>query len=231
MKTTIAILFLVSAFSAVAQLDDDNEYVSEFTWGVNKNTNSGLIGGANFKLARLYRDNIYQYFGLEILSVKHPKEEKYFSPSGTSFIWGKEHSFYTIRMSYGREHLLFKKAPQQGVQISSIFGGGPSLGLIAPYYIQQNNDYVPFDPLIHSFDNIQGSGRFIRAIGDSELAFGVNAKAGVSFEFGPFKNSVAGIETGIATELFTKKIVIIPTAENRAWFNSIYITLYWGTRR
>lgn len=231
MKTTIAILLIALAFSSNAQSDDDYEYVSEFTWGVNKNTNSGLVGGAAFKLARLLDDNIYQYFGLELLGVKHPKEEKYFSPSGTSFIWGKEHSFYTIRMSYGREHLWFKKAPQQGVQISSIFGGGPSLGLIAPYFIQNNNNYVPFDPAVHSFDNIQGSGKFIRAIGESELAFGVNAKAGLSFEFGPFKNSVAGIETGVATELFTEKIIIIPTAKNRAWFNSIYVTLYWGTRR
>ncbi len=231
MRTTFFTFLALTWFASSAQLDEDFQYVSEFTWGVNKNTNSGLVGGAAFKLGRLIEDNAYHYFGLELLSVKHPKEEKYFSPSGTSFIWGKQNSFYTIRMNYGREHLWFRKAPQQGVQISTVFAGGPSVGLIAPYYIQHNNGYVPFDPRIHSFDNIQGSGKFIRAVGESDIALGVNAKAGLSFEFGPFKNNVAGVETGFATELFTKEIVIIPTADNTAWFNSIYITLYWGTRR
>lgn len=230
-RSSFFALFLLTSVVSFGQLDDDFQYVSEFTWGVNKNTNSGLIGGAAFKLGRLIEDNAYHYFGLEILNVKHPKEEKYFSASGTSYIWGKQNSFYTIRTSYGREHLWFRKAPQQGVQISTVFGGGPSIGLIAPYYIQNNDGFVPFDPAIHSFDQVGGSGRFIRAIGESDIAFGVNAKVGLSFEFGPFKNNVAGIETGFATEIFTREIIIIPTASNTAWFNSIYVTLYWGTRR
>ena len=231
MKILFSIFLLIISFSGFCQLEEEDQYVSEFTWGVTKNTNSGLIGGAAFKLSRLYKDNTYQFFGLDLVNVKHPKEDKRVSGNGSSFVWGKQHSLYSIRLTYGREHLWFKKAPQQGVQISTLFGGGPTIGLVAPYYVNLAEGFEPFNPNAHSIENIRGSGRYIKAIGESDIELGINAKAGVSFEFGPFKNNVAGIEAGVSSELFTKKIIIMPTTENKAWFNALYVTLYWGTRK
>lgn len=215
-------------------IDEDDDYSTEVTWGANKNTNGGLIGGLVFKLARRQKDDLFVTYGVEIMNVKHPEEQRYISAtSGTSFIWGKQNYLYSIRGLYGREQILFKKAPQQGVQISALAAAGPTIGVVAPYYVLvANGQYEQYDPKFHqSISSVQGSGKLFQGLGESSIALGLNAKAGLSFEFGAFKNNVAGIELGVAGEAFTKEIILVPTQDNDAIFTSIYFSLYWGTRR
>lgn len=228
----IVALFFLSAGSVLAQVDE-LDYATEITWGLDKNTNGGLIGGVIFKVSRQQTENRFVMYGLEMMNVRHPKEQRYLSQSsGTSFTWGKENFLYSIRGIYGREHLFFKKAPKQGVQISLLYGAGPTLGIIAPYYILYSGSYVRFNHEIHNnFSAVQGSGKLFQGLGDSKLTAGVNAKAGLTFEFGTFKNNVAGVEIGVAFEAFPKEIIIIPTQDNRAIFTSVYFNLYWGTRK
>ena len=235
MKKTGLLLtgFLLIAFLTEAQqIATHDDYNTEITWGLNKNTNGGLIGGVVLKLARRTNDNLFTFYGLEIMNVKHPKEQRYLSQtSGTSFVWAKENFLYSIRGLYGKERLLFKKAPQQGVQISAVAGVGPTLGIIAPYYILYSGEYVQYDHRVHSRQGVQGSGKLFQGLGQSDLTIGLNAKAGLAFEFGSFKNNVAGIEVGLAAEAFPKKIILVPTQENRAVFTSLYVNMVWGTRR
>ncbi|MEQ8583916.1 MAG: hypothetical protein RIC30_15930 [Marinoscillum sp.] len=233
MRKVILIMVLISACLLAVAQPDRNEYDTEITWGLNKNTRGGLIGGVVFKLAKQKKEDLFAVYGIEIMNVKHRQEQRYLSPtSGTSFVWGKQNFLYSIRGLYGREALLFKKAPQQGVQISGIVAGGPTIGVIAPYYILYNGNYVPFDSEVHrNFNSIQGSGKLFQGLGESELTFGLNAKAGLSFEFGAFKNNVAGVEMGVTMEAFPKEIILIPTQKNSAVFSALYFTMYWGTRR
>jgi len=218
----------------MAQFEPNYEYSTEFTWGINKNTNSGLIGGLALKHGRSKGDNIFETFGLEFQNVKHPKENRYVAQrTGTSFIWGKQNYLFVIRTNYGREIQLSKKAPQQGVQIIAGAAAGPSFGLESPYYILiASGDYVPYDPnSFPSIFTIDGSGKVFRSIGNAKIVPGINAKMGLTFEFGSFRNNVAGVEIGIAAEIFTRKIIIMPTQENRAFYPSLYFTFFWGTRR
>lgn len=217
-----------------AQFEPNYEYTTEFTWGINKNTNSGLIGGLVLKHGRSRGDNIFETFGLEFQNVKHPKELRYTAQrTGTSFIWAKQNYLFVIRTNYGREIQLSKKAPQQGVQIIAGAAGGPSFGLESPYYLlNASGDYVTYDP--NSFVSIfaiDGSGKIFRSIGNATIVPGLNAKTGLTFEFGSFRNNVAGVEIGMAGEIFTRKIIIMPTQENRAFYPSLYFTFFWGTRR
>lgn len=233
-KLIVLPVLLLSAFLAQAQgFDDEDDYSTEITWGVNKNTNGGLIGGLTFKLARRQTDNVFVTYGVELMNVKHPDEQRYTSQtSGTTFIWGKQNYLYAIRGQYGRELLLYKKAPQQGVQISALAAVGPTIGVIAPYYILSGGNYEQYDPVDHqSINSVHGSGKLFQGLGESDLTIGVNAKAGITFEFGAFKNNVAGIELGIAGEAFPQEIVLVPTQENKAVFTSMYFSLFWGTRR
>ena len=74
-----------------------------------------------------------------------------------------------------------------------------TFGLIAPYYIEYAVNRVEtvseqYDPEIHqSRYNILGTGNLFEGLGQSELAFGANVKAAVSFEFGVFKSNVTGL--------------------------------------
>ncbi|MFC4871206.1 hypothetical protein [Negadavirga shengliensis] len=240
MKYPVLLLFLCCLNSfAFAQREDagDYDYDKEVLFGINKNTNGGLIGGINLKIGSRIDDNLFQFFALELANVKNPKEVRYNTVLGNSYIFGKSNYLYVIRPQYGREVLLFKKAPHQGVQISALGAIGPTLGLISPYFIEYSLSRTEtirqqYDPSIHqSRFNVLGPGRLFEGIGDSEIAFGGHAKAAMSFEFGFFKSNVTGVELGYLLEGFNKEIPLMPTTENRQIFQSVYFTLFYGFRR
>ncbi len=230
------ILFAGLASAAMCQSDGNYEYTKEFTWGINKNTNGGLIGGFTFKWATSISERQFRTFGFELMNVKHPKEVRR-SGGGSPFLYPKLNYLYPIRLFYGRDYLLFKKAPQQGVQIIFSTAAGPTLGVLAPYYVRvdggtQRTSYEPstnvFSP---SSSKIIGPGHLFQGLGKSEIKFGLNAKAGFVFEMGAFKSNVTGFEIGAQLEAFTEKIIIVPTQSNRVLFSSLYLTLFYGHRR
>ena len=229
------LLFLISTGIQVqAQESEDYEYNNEFVWGINKNTRGGLIGGFILKKSTRISENQFQTYGLELMNVKHPKETRISNPlNGNSFIWGKENYLYSIRLQYGRENIIFKKASFQGLQIHAILAGGPTIGLLAPYYIQNNQGInEPFDPEKHvDFNSILGTGNILQGIGESEIKFGLNLKPALSFEFGAFKSNVSGIELGLVFEGFTEEINLVPNDSNDQFFTSFFVTLFYGRRR
>ena len=229
--------FLAFPNSVNAQDDDAYEYQTEMIWGITKNTSSGLIGGFMLKYSRAKTSKMYETFGLEIVNVKHPKEVRYNSIiTGNFFIWGKQSYLYAIRPQYGRDMILFRKAPQQGVQIIGSLAGGPSIGILAPYYIQYatgsfSSVSEQYDPAKHDFPNILGTGRIFQGITESDLAIGFNAKASLSFEFGTFKSNVTGFEVGFLVDTYTSKVILVPNSDNSAVFPTAFITLFYGSRR
>lgn len=240
MKYFLLLAFLLgTSFNLLAQEEEsgDYDYDKEVLFGINKNTNGGLIGGVSFKIGSRINDNLFQFFNLELANVKNPKEVRYNTVLGNSYIFGKSNYLYAIRPQYGREIIAFKKAPHQGVQISFLTAIGPTIGLLAPYYVEyalSRTETVrqPYDPSVHqSRFNILGPGRLFEGIGESEIAFGANAKAAINFEFGFFKSNVTGLELGYQFEGFTKEIPLMPTTENRQIFQSVYVTLFYGFRR
>jgi hypothetical protein len=225
-----ALPFLIDAQPRI----ENDEYFKEFIYGINKNTNGGLIGGFFLRYSRKKNDSFYETFGIELLNVKHPKEIKYSSQqTGTSFIWGKQNYLYSIRTHYGYDKILYRKAPQQGVQINANIAGGPTLGIVSPYYVfTQGGEYRKFDPdLFNQLNQIQGPGKLFQGLGESELVPGIKARASLAFEFGTFRNNVTGVELGVSAEAFTKEIILVPTQENRALFTAAFITVFWGTRK
>ncbi|MDN5203552.1 hypothetical protein QQ008_19345 [Fulvivirgaceae bacterium BMA10] len=231
----LAMFATIPAFSQGS--GGDYEYSSEIIWGINKNTNGGLIGGFILKYGRAVKDNYFETFGLELSNVKHPKEVRTQSITGNSFIWGKQNYLYAIRLQYGREKILFRKAPQQGVQINAFLAGGPTVGVVTPYYITVQTSLiestsVPFNPNVHTNRrSILGAGTLFQGLGESQIKLGGNVKTGLNFEFGTFKRHVTGFEVGFMLEAFTEDIIIVPNAENRNIYPSAFITLFYGSRR
>ena len=233
------LFFLLLSLPVLAQREDTGnyEYDREYLLGINKNTNGGMIGGFAIKVGSRIDDSQFAYFGLELANVKHPKEVRYTTVTGNNYIFGKSNYLYAIRPHYGREVILFKKAPNQGVQVSALAAVGPSIGLIAPYFIEYALNRVetviePYDPAIHqSRFNILGTGRLLEGVGQSKLAIGGMAKAALHFEFGVFKSNATGLEVGYQLEGFQKKIPLIQTADNNQFFQSAYFTLFFGFRK
>lgn len=235
MKKIYLILILLLPTLASGQLfeGDEFEYTSEWIWGINKNTNGGLIGGLVVRHSRKKGENLYHTFGLELSNVKHPSESRYIGLSGAGFIYGKSNYLYAIRTNYGLERLMYKKASQQGVQISLAAAGGPTFGLVTPYYVLgADQRYEPFSVVnFPSPQNIAGPGKLFQGLGDADFAPGFHLKGSVLFEFGTYRRNVAGIEVGVMAEAYTREIELVPTQPNKSLFTSVFFTLFWGSRK
>jgi len=228
--------FFILAFvvPGLAQNSQEFDYRTETIWGIKKSSTGGLISGLIFKHTRAITPRKFQSYGIEMVNVKHPQEVRYTSFTGNSYIFGKANYLYSIRLQYGRDFVFFKKANQQGVQINGVIAAGPTLGLEVPYYIElANGTRVPYDVNNpnHERQFIVGTGGLLQGLGESNVILGVNLKAALSFEFGTFKNSISGFEAGFMLEAFTEEVMLVPAAENRAVFPTVFITLIYGNRR
>ena len=242
MLKSVLILSIILFVATQGYTQDDREhYSTEFIWGINKNTSGGLIGGFVFRKSRVVNERLYESIGLELMNVKHPLEVQFRTGSGSAFIFGKMNYLYALRFQYGRELILFRKAPQQGVEIKAIGAVGPSLGLLAPYYIEYspgggqggNTRREPYNPAnsSHVPENILGPGYIFQGVQESKIRLGANLKAGLSFELGSAKSSVTGFEIGALLDAYTQRIQLMAGAENRALFPTAYVTIFYGTRR
>lgn len=231
-------LMIILFGTSTAQSQDSYDYNSEFIWGINKNSSSGIIGGLVFKRSRKLNDYILESYGIEIMNVRHPQEVRKTSVgSGNFFLYGKRNYLYAIRLQYGRDFILFQKAPQQGVEIKAVFAAGPSFGVVAPYYIERSTGgnlktiKEQYDPAKHEFADIIGSGGLFYGLGESRIQLGGNLKAALNFETGMLKSQVTGFEVGFLLDGYAKKVILVPTAPNRAVYPTIFITFFYGTRK
>ncbi len=234
----IYILLIFLSFGTLFAQEEDELYKRELTFGVNFNTNGGLIGGIDIKYARVGKPRWFNTLNLQIVGVKHPKEMRYPSTlTGNTFIFGKENQLFSIRLQYGKDFIFFRKAPTDGVKVTGVFAGGLSLGILKPYYIlyQFSQGVIrseAYNPQKHpNFDAILGTGGFFEGFDKAKYLPGLNAKIGLQLEFGTFKNAITGFETGLAFEGFFEDVLIISDAGRDKLFGAAYLSIFFGSRR
>lgn len=231
--------------SALAQDEDDNStgYEREFNYGVNFNTNGGLLGGIALKYAWERKPGWYNRIYLEVVNIKHMKEVR--TPAYiSSFIPYKTNYLFAFRPSFGQEWVLFSKAPEEGVQLNLIFGAGPTLGFLKPYYIlynRSNNELNPqsiaYNPDT-SLNYVYGHGGILDGLNEMKVVPGFHARTGLAFESGRVRSSVFGIEAGIVAEVYAKPIELLNNGRapsNGGYtqpqsFAGFYLNLYYGTK-
>lgn len=235
---SIILIWVQSLYAQNRNVMNDVLYKHETTYGINFNTNAGLIGGITVRHTRAINARMYHYFGVEMVNIRHPKEQRSTSRlSGQTFIPGKQNALFMIRPTYGRELILFRKEAEQGVQINTHFSVGPALGLIVPYFIEYRYDNrvqrtEQYNPTNHTlFENIVGSPGIFAGLGQAKFTIGGTLRAAINFEFGSFKNNVTGFELGFAADFLANKVIIMPLSENRSNFLSAYVILFYGSRK
>jgi len=231
---------------------DEQSYNKEFVFGVNFNTQGGLLGGVSIRSVRVLDEQWLRFWSLEGVMLKNAKEEKVNTSVGGSFVLRKSNYAFALRPSVGIERVLFRKAADAGVQVNGLLSAGPTLGLLMPYYIvydrttartggvpnTQNDEIVieAYDPTKHrSLDAILDHGPLFSGIGQTRFVPGFHLRGGFSFEYGRYRDAVTGIETGFLLEAYTKRLYVLsPTTEqdllNRQFLPSVYLTLYFGHR-
>jgi len=261
MKTLyIAAVLVISSLLPLAQTSyaqssdsEDESYSTVTTFGVTANTNSGIIGGLSLRQSKLLSGTLlgmpqYRYLSVEVVNVRHPKEiQSAISSFGSRFVDGKENYLFVIRPQYGREVKLFQRNADEGISVSGILAGGPSLGIIKPYYLEvafgNTTRQVPASQVNGSVtptgESVTGKGNFFQGLDESKLTVGLNLKAALSFELSAFRTNTTGLEIGFLTEVFPSRIVIIPNTVpganrndgNRSFFTSGYVTLFFGSKK
>lgn len=232
---------------------EDDNYPTITTFGLTTNTNSGIIGGFSFRQSKLLSSKLlgmsqYRYISVEIVNVKHPKEiQSSINSIGSRYIDGKENYLFVLRPQYGREVKLFQRNSDEGIAVSGILAGGPSIGIIKPYYVEvtsgNSSRTVPVSQVNGSStptgEVITGAGGFFQGLDQSKLTVGLHVKAALSFELSAFRANTTGVEIGFLAEAFPNKIVIIPNQSlsgnredgNRSFFTSAYLTLFFGSKK
>ena len=229
---------------------DEQSYQKELVFGVNFNTQGALIGGATLRSARVLDERWLRFWSLEGVMFNNDKEQRQITPYGGSVTYYKTNYAFSLRPSFGAQRILFRKAAVSGVQVNALLSAGPSLGLLMPYYISY--DRTPsatgtdpqfyqqerYDPAVHTEERrIVERASLFAGLSQTKLVPGAHLRAALSFEYGRYRDAVAGLETGFLVETFTKPIVILkPDALgtdyglDKKFFPSVYITLYFGHR-
>ncbi len=192
---------------------DDILYRKEFTMAFKLHTH-GMGLSANFvKIKNIYKKKVLE---IELLELKHPKEFRQQSlfasgrDAAKGFVYGKRNNFYNLNVSWGTMRTISEKARRSGVHVSYYYAGGPSLGLVKPYYLELihgTNEYgelvrtnekysIENEALFLNEDWIYGSSGPTFGWNDLKLAPGLQAKLAVNFDWASYKEFVKAIEVG-----------------------------------
>ncbi len=268
-QINIVFLFLLFALPVLAQQQlpsgknyyDEGPagivYQKEMTFDIKVHTNGLIALGFNSgKLKTYYKT---RFLNVELGELKHHKEYRqsfdFRAPAANSiarsFIFGKQNSFFVLRGGFGEKRYLSDKARRKGVALAVAYSGGPSLGILKPYYLElirsdpdggnsffiQSEKYSSNnEDLFLDISRIYGSSGFTKGLGQLSVVPGLNFRAGIHFDWGAFDEFVKAAEVGIMGDFYFKKIPImvespsVPNTENRAFFINLYLTLQLGKR-
>jgi hypothetical protein len=185
-------------------------------------------------------------FQFELANRIHPREDKYTNPvGGLPYVYGKINNFYVFKMGAQQQFLFGNKSNKNGVSVTGNVGGGLTLGLLRPYYLEVNDfvtrtrkniSYEGADKLsfssTDSLKNLQATGaRFTTGWDEIKINPGAYAKAALRFDYGRYNESISAIEVGITGEFYSKKVAQLVFIDPKQFFFNAYFSLYFGRRK
>jgi hypothetical protein len=259
MRKIIFLIFIITfSFGASAQQSKKqnkkkkrariNNMVKEEEEGVIAYKKSFLFGaklisdgyGVFFELGRassVKKSTLYQ---LDISERKAIKEDKQSNPfvNTVPFIYGKENFVYPVKLGIQQQMLLGNKSNKNGVSVTANYGGGISLALLRPYYVQvqKGNEYTYVkynspDSALFLNGPIIGGPSLSKGWSGMTVTPGLYAKTALRFDYGSYNEVISAIEVGIVGEYYTKKIPILLQNTERSFFFDAYVSILFGKRK
>jgi hypothetical protein len=181
-------------------------------------------------------------FQLEISEYKSTKEDKrstFTTSYSTPYIFGKQNFFYPVKLGAQQQVLFGNKSNKNGVSITGNFGGGVSLGLLRPYYVQlsSSNTYIKYiSPSVSDSSflipgRIGGGPGLGKGWNEIEVTPGAYIKTALRFDYGSYNEVVSALEVGIVADFYSKKIPIMVYEKQNQFFFTGYVALLFGRRR
>lgn len=220
-------------------------YQKQSLWGLALNTDGWNIIYEHGKYKSITKTNLWW---LELGEHKDPKQEKlsksaYNIPGltlGNPFVYGKENNFYYLKLGFGSQYLIGGKGNKNGVAVSAIYGGGLSLGMLKPYYIEvvdpntgntseikyTNNDSTFLNP-----DVITGAASFGKGFSEIKYVPGIHLRSGLRFDYGRYNEVLSALEVGLNLEYYSEKMPIMVQNDPHHAFLNAYIKIEFGKRK
>lgn len=253
-------LLAQQTFDTNQNIYDESEgivYNREVTADLKLLQTNGFAFGVNFAKLKTYY--LTRYFNIEIGELKHPKEyrqsfdfQRQSARVSRAFVFGKQNNFFVLRTGFGEKRYFSEKAKRRGVAMGITYEGGPSLGLLKPYYLELIRSSEPgsvdnFVVRTEKFSEenantfleisrIYGSSGFAQGLGEISIVPGLHGKFALHFDWGAFDEFVKAIEAGVMVDVFTRNIPImiesplVENTENRPFFINLYVNLQLGKR-
>lgn len=224
----------------VATSYTNNIFTKEFHVGALAHT-AGF--GANFTYAKYKTAKKLTEYHISFMNVKHPQEKKVLSQyvlvdNAKSYAYGKLNSVLLMKPSYGLRKIISKKERRNGVQLSYVYGAGPTIGFVKPVYLVVTYPSDPrgvfaeerYDPDKHDVFNIVGRSSGLLGINETKLAIGGHARVGLNFEYSPGSETYRALEVGAMLDVFPQAIEIMANENNSNYYLNIYLSLLFGKK-
>ena len=263
MRIVLILTFLLVGSYGYAQSvffpnEGDTEYANilfneERTFEFRMHSNGISLGYNKGNILKYYLTRFYHF---DIGYLRHPKEfrqnlrsqavlQSLTSTSG--YIYGKQNSLLTLRGGIGEIRYFGEKAKRKGVAVGVSYQGGPSLGIVKPYYLdlkrfdeengvgivtsserygQDDNEELFLDP-----NSIYSYTGFFKGLGEIKIIAGIQARGAVHFSWGANDKYVKVLETGIMIDFYARKIPLLIIEQNRSLFINLYLSLQFGKRK
>ncbi len=194
--------------------------------------------GISYEYGRYKSNKKTLLFQFEFNEKRHPKEKKISLFDGFGFsniVFGKTNNFYQAKLGIAQQLRIGGKGNKNGVAVSGIVGGGLSIGLVKPYFVNVSNNTdefrSQFPKIIDSNYAIIGSAGIFSGWNKVKINPGAHAKAAMRFDYGRFNETVTAIEVGLMAEIYSKKVSQLAYVKERQFFFSGYISILLGRRK
>lgn len=194
--------------------------------------------GFSYEYGRYKNSRVTTLYQFEFNEKRHNKEKKLSLFDGFGFsnvVLGKMNNFYQTKLGIAQQYRIGGKANRNGVSVAGILGGGLSIGLMKPYYVNVTNVRKEFKStfptIVDSNYAIIGSAGFFNGWKEVKINPGVHAKAALRFDYGRFNESISALEVGLASEFYAQKVPMLTYVPQKQFFFSAYISFLFGRRK
>lgn len=194
--------------------------------------------GISFEIARASSVKKSMLYQVEFGERKSSKEIKQQYNFNQPFIYGKENFFYPLKLGVQQQMLIGNKSNKNGVSVTANYGGGASLALLRPYYIQiilpNGLSYVKYnarDSFNFLYGDLLAGPPISKGWNELTVTPGLYAKTSLRFDYGAYNELVSAIEVGITAEYYSKPIHQMALNDGKQFFFSGYFSILFGKRK
>lgn len=197
--------------------------------------------GITYEIGKFKSQRKSTLFQIELSEKKHKKEKKLAASIDNQFqinsvVFGKTNNFYQLKLGIAQQQIIGGKGNKNGVAVSAIYGGGVSMGMLKPYYVDvedSTNDRSrqTYPDIVNKNYFELGAAGFTVGWDAVKIRPGAYVKAAMRFDYGRLNETVTAIEVGLGAEFYSSKMSqIIYSKEKQLFFNA-YVSLLLGRRK